>query len=325
MRIALVVIALAASALSAQTPRAAQQEIDHVAAFARLYGVVRYFYPGDAGVTVDWKRFAVHGVARVRRATDTATLETALRELFTPLGPGIEIGRSLSPAPAVGAVDPTLIAWRYTGPGGMSLAAGPYTAGRTNRAAAAAPVNPTVFTAFAQVMPAAPHQGKTIRLRARVRVANPDAGSAGLWLRVDRPNKATGFFDNMQDRPVRSAEWREYQIQGPVAGDAISIVGGLLTNGSVTGEYRRFRARSAQWHDLDPYSDAECRLRGDWEPRGARIMAAHGLRSFAARERRIRRCRRGHALPARHRGSVRSRHYTGGRASRRRRPAQCIQ
>jgi hypothetical protein len=71
MRIAIVVITLAATALSAQTPRAAQ-EIDRVAAFARLYGVVRYFYPGDAGVTVDWNRFVVHGIARVRRATDTA-------------------------------------------------------------------------------------------------------------------------------------------------------------------------------------------------------------------------------------------------------------
>ena len=45
MRIAIVVITLAATALSAQTPRAAQQEIDHVAAFARLYGVVRYLLP----------------------------------------------------------------------------------------------------------------------------------------------------------------------------------------------------------------------------------------------------------------------------------------
>ena len=225
---------------SPNTTPAAQQEIDHVAAFARLYGVVRYLLP--------WRRRRHGRLEPVRcpwrraspGATDTATLETALRELFTPLGPGMEIGRSLSPAPAVGAADPALIAWRYTGPGGISLAAGPYTAGRTNRAAAAAPVNPTAFTAFAQVMQAAPHQGKTIRLRARVRVTNPDAGAAGLWLRVDRPNNAMGFFDNMQDRPVRSAEWREYEIQGPVAGDAIGIVGGLLTNGAVTAEYHGF-------------------------------------------------------------------------------------
>jgi len=240
MRIAIFVVTVVATALSGQTLRPDQQEIERLAAFARLYGVVRYFYPGDVGVTVDWNRFAVHGVARVRRATDTASLETALRELFTPLGPGIEISRSLPPAPVVGAVDSTLIAWRYTGPGGMSIAAGPYTAGRTNRAAVAAPANPTAFTALAQVTQAAPYQGKTIRLRARVRVSNPGAGAAGLWLRVDRPNRATGFFDNMQDRPVRSTEWREYEIQGPIAGDAISIVAGLLTNGAVTADYDGF-------------------------------------------------------------------------------------
>ena len=100
MRIAIFVVTLSATAFSGQTPRPDQQEIERLAAFARLYGVVRYFYPGDVGVTVDWNRFAVHGVARVRRATDTASLESALRELFTPLGPGIEIGRSLPPAAA---------------------------------------------------------------------------------------------------------------------------------------------------------------------------------------------------------------------------------
>jgi hypothetical protein len=239
MRIAVFVVILAATASSAQTPSDAQQ-VQHVAAFARLYGVVRYFHPGDAGVMVDWNRLAVHGVARVRRAADTASLETALRELFTPLGPGIDIGRSLPPAPAVGAVDPTLIAWRYTGPGGMSVAESPYTAGRTNRAASAAPVNRTAFTALAQFAHATPHRGKTVRLRARVRVNNPGAGAAGLWLRVDRPNRAMGFFDNMQDRPVQSAEWREYEIQGPVANDALTIVGGLLTSGAVTADYDGF-------------------------------------------------------------------------------------
>src|SRR5689334_21113690 len=128
MRIAVCAVILAATVLSGQTLSSLQQEIDRFAAFARLFGVVRYFYPGDAAATIDWNQFAVHGIARVRRATDTATLEIALRELFAPLGPGVEIGRSFPAAPPVGAVDSTLIAWRYTGPGGMSATPGPYTA-----------------------------------------------------------------------------------------------------------------------------------------------------------------------------------------------------
>jgi hypothetical protein len=53
--------------------------------------VVRYFYPGDAATTLDWDRFAVHGVNRVRNAAGSAELQATLAELFTPLGPGIEI------------------------------------------------------------------------------------------------------------------------------------------------------------------------------------------------------------------------------------------
>ena len=46
----------------AQTARAADRELDNVAAFARLYGVVRYFFPSDAAASLDWNQFAVDGV-----------------------------------------------------------------------------------------------------------------------------------------------------------------------------------------------------------------------------------------------------------------------
>ena len=56
----------AAAVLSAPPPP--PREIENVAAFARLYGVVRFFYPSDAAAELDWNRFAVHGVGRVRAA-----------------------------------------------------------------------------------------------------------------------------------------------------------------------------------------------------------------------------------------------------------------
>src|SRR5678815_3835641 len=34
-------------------------------AFARLYGVLRWFHPSDAAATIDWDRFAVDGVRPV--------------------------------------------------------------------------------------------------------------------------------------------------------------------------------------------------------------------------------------------------------------------
>ena len=42
------------------------QPVSDLAAFARLYGLVRFFHPSDEASAIDWDRFAVHGVERVR-------------------------------------------------------------------------------------------------------------------------------------------------------------------------------------------------------------------------------------------------------------------
>src|SRR5688572_25466488 len=95
--IALCCVAGVSSAIRSQG--APPDGIDNVVAFARLYGVVRYFYPGDAVTAADWNGFAVLGVSRVRPAVDAAALGAALERLFLPLGPGIAIGPSLPAAP----------------------------------------------------------------------------------------------------------------------------------------------------------------------------------------------------------------------------------
>lgn len=97
MRAAVLALIAATAVLSAQSVSQTPRETGNVAALARLYGVVRYFYPSDAAAALDWNRFAVHGVSRVRSAPDTATLQAALEALFTPLGPGIVVGSTLPP------------------------------------------------------------------------------------------------------------------------------------------------------------------------------------------------------------------------------------
>src|SRR5262245_13748181 len=130
----IIVIAVTVARLTAHVRSASQREIENVAAFARLFGVVRYFYPSDAAASLDWNRFAVYGVRRVRAAEDSAVLEATLEDLFTPLGPNIEIATSLPPAAALGSIDSSLVAWRYNGPGIASPnPPGGYTARRTNR------------------------------------------------------------------------------------------------------------------------------------------------------------------------------------------------
>ena len=241
MRRALWVLAIAAGftafPLTAQTP---QRDLDNTAAFARLYGVVRYFYPSDAAASLAWNRFAVHGVRHVRAARTGAELESALKTLFAPLGPGIDIGGTLPPAPAAGAPDRSLIAWRYVGAGMDATtqgAQGPYRAKRTNRAIEPPPVIDGVVT-MTQMMSGLPLRGKTIRLRAMVRtVAGAQPAGASLWLRVDRPEQQTGFFDNMMDRPIRDPSWREYTIEGTVADDATNVAFGALVPGVLSADF----------------------------------------------------------------------------------------
>lgn len=240
MRRSLVVLALTVGVVaSTHTAQTTPRDLDNAAALARLYGVVRYFYPGDAAVALEWNRFAVLGVQKVRGARTSTELESALKTLFAPLGPGIEIARTLPPTPPPGQPDKSLVAWRYLGAGmdaATQSAQGPYQAKRTNRVIEFPPAVDGVMTLM-QMVPAEPMRGKIIRLRGSVRATGggPSAGAA-LWLRIDRPNQQMGFFDNMMDRMIREPTWREYTIEGPVADDATNVAFGAIIAGVLTAD-----------------------------------------------------------------------------------------
>lgn len=83
-----------------------------------------------------------------------------------------------------------------------------------------------------QMFAAQPFRGKTIRLRAWIRVERVDPGDrAQMWLRVDLPNRQMGFFDNMGDRPITSSAWESYEISGAVEPDALAIAVGVMSFG----------------------------------------------------------------------------------------------
>ena len=244
------VLPIATAVLLSTAPADRSREVESVAAFARLYGVVRFFYPGDAAAELDWNRFAVHGVSRVRVARNATELEVTLRHLIAPLGPGLEIGTSLPPPTAEPAALEPLVAWRYLG-AGFSTLGGAYRAKRTHRAAHEPAGG---FVTLMQTVPAATLRGKAIRIRAQARATAADASSGGaLWLRVDRANQVMGFFDNMGDRLIRHPDWRPYAVEGPVADDAENVAFGVMAMGAVTA-------------DFDGVELSARGTTGDWEP-----------------------------------------------------------
>ena len=256
---ALALVAVMSTAALAQSV-SERQQIENVAAFARLYGAARYFYPSDAAAALDWDRLAILGVDRVRLARDRSALQSALREIFTPLGPGIEVAPTLATRKQDTLPDASLVGWRYRG-AGMSAIQGPYTATRTNRVTASS-TSPSAQAAILSrlVTPDDSLRGRAIRLRGQLRVTQSgSAGWVGFWLRVDRPDRQMGFFDNMSSHPARDSVWREYSIEGTIASDATAIAFGALAIGGNAGDVDAIelavRSTSGEWIPL-PLADA---------------------------------------------------------------------
>lgn len=74
-------------------------------------------------------------------------------------------------------------------------------------------------------------RGKKVTVSAAVRVSGADGGRAQLWIRVDRANGASGYFDNMGDRPILTREFSTHTVGGLVDDDAESINFGLMVVG----------------------------------------------------------------------------------------------
>jgi erythromycin esterase len=73
-------------------------------------------------------------------------------------------------------------------------------------------------------------RGKIVRLRAWIRVEKTEAADrAQMWLRVDRPARHMGLFDDT--RSITSSDWQSYEIVGDVEADAVSVNIGVRSFG----------------------------------------------------------------------------------------------
>lgn len=82
---------------------------------------------------------------------------------------------------------------------------------------------------------AKPYAGKQFRFSAFVKMGSDTTNGQGqLWCRVDREDKSPGFFDNMGNRPIKTPEWKYFEITGTVDTDAAMFYFGCLLIG--TGE-----------------------------------------------------------------------------------------
>jgi hypothetical protein len=257
LRAIVVALAFASACLpsSAAVRALTPSPVASLRAFARLYGVIRWFHPSDAAAAIDWDRVAVEGVRRVIDPPDASALRTSLDQIFTPIAPTVHIaarGESFPDEAALhpaGAASLDVVAWEHNGYGDTAVPSG-YASKRRHREQTVA-VRGFPFASLWQAVDAAPYRGSLIRLRGKLRTASAARGQ--LWLRIERGD-ATGFSDDMSDRPVVNAAWTTAEVSGPVDTEATRIVFGI----------RQVTSKGTVWYDdLELAAQA---ADGTWKP-----------------------------------------------------------
>lgn len=208
-----------------------KREIENLATFAKLYGYVRYFYPGDEVASINWDKFALYAVPRITTAKDNTTLKNRLDSLFLPIAPGMRISfkekeepfdvKKLLPEDTSGLCE---VSWQHLGLGlhPKSL----YASQRVNR-----DVDPIDrFGSLVLMLPANPYRGKSIRIRAAIKSDGARKKfQASLWLRIGRQNNRSRFISKPAN--TKSKDWNYYEINADVFSDASYIKFGCIIQG----------------------------------------------------------------------------------------------
>jgi len=91
-------------------------KVQNLAAFTRLYGYVKHFYPSDEAQEIDWDRFAAFGSQKVQKAKDIKQLKHNLEELFLPIVPDLQLYTQGKPSmPRYSHAGMQKAYWQYEG------------------------------------------------------------------------------------------------------------------------------------------------------------------------------------------------------------------
>ena len=93
--------------------------VKSLADFAQLYGHIRFFHPSDEAQQIEWTRFVVHGVSKVKSQTDRGAVKRELETLFSPVAPTVQWFSSPHPpsrSTPYSSCSPDLImSWQHLG------------------------------------------------------------------------------------------------------------------------------------------------------------------------------------------------------------------
>jgi C-terminal processing protease CtpA/Prc len=202
-------------------------KIEYLKTFAKVYGYVKYFHPSDEAAKVDWDKFAIYGSEKIQNCKNQEELFYTLNELFNPLAPtlkfyktGEQINFDIHSITPPHTNDFKITYWQHNGISkNMNYRDGNcYESARINRTTIIEnkPLTSSDFGILETHFSAENFRGKKIKFTAMCKLTNDSKGTGHLWLRIDKPNKEVGFFNNMNDNPIIQNSWEKYEIVGEV-------------------------------------------------------------------------------------------------------------
>jgi hypothetical protein len=222
----LAIRAIAAAGAGDEPPRPLDARgLDNVVAFARLYGIVRYFHPSDEAAALDepaWERFVVRGVREVERAPDPAALVARLRDLFAPIAPSVVIYRDGDADPAAAPAEAATLHWIHRG-----LGIRPDSVYHSTRGTSMVSGELALSTSI----DAASLRGKTIKVVLRARGQVSGGAEVRVWAAEVRRGGKRGVYVAPDDQPPIGPSWTEIPVELGVSADSESIRLGVSVSG----------------------------------------------------------------------------------------------
>jgi len=207
-------------------------KVENLYTFAKVYGYVRWFYPGDEAAQADWNKFAVYGIRKVENARNEKELKKILAELFKPIAPAIQIFEtnlnekfdfhSITPQDT-SELDP--VSWKHFGVG---FERQPYKSVRLNRDSIKEFRPCFIHNMFG----ISQYQGKQVKLLFSAKSIDNSNGNAYLFMSFQE--KSGTIKDQGQTTLKLDTGWNEYSRIIRVGMDDIGLEFGVGIDKSVT-------------------------------------------------------------------------------------------
>ena len=94
-----------------------ERGVENLRAFARLYGLVRWFHPSDAAANADWTNIALAGIPRVEAARSSSELAAAMLDIFSSLAPTLQVVPGDTLPKSSDSAFTSHLRWRHRGMG----------------------------------------------------------------------------------------------------------------------------------------------------------------------------------------------------------------